>query len=382
MILNRIEILDFKNIPDTRLEFSPGVNCLVGLNGMGKSNLLEAIHMMCLARGMSSMPESALIRHGADMLAIKGDFTSDAGTEERVAVGIVKGKGKSLKRNGKEYERISAHIGAFPLVCVTPADSMLVSGSAEERRRLTDMVISQADPVYLTHLIRYSRSLESRNRMLRAGVRDDLLYESVESAMTIAANEIHAARRRWVADIAPRLSSYYSMIAGNEERASLEYRSVLNDATLPEVFADRRAKDIALGYTSQGIHRDDLGTSLGDYSMRRLGSQGQVKSFTLALRLAIFDYLKTTGGKTPILLLDDIFDKLDASRVEHILQMVSSGDNFGQIFITDTNRGHIDYILGRLEGNPKLFEVSHGTFTEIPRGNIHTDMPTAAEPEI
>lgn len=377
MILNRIEILDFKNIPDTRLEFSPGVNCLVGLNGMGKSNLLEAIHMMCLARGMSSMPESALIRHGADMLAIKGDFISDAGVEERVAVGIVKGKGKSLKRNGKEYDRISAHIGAFPLVSVTPADSMLVSGSAEERRRLMDMVISQADSVYLTHLIRYSRSLESRNRMLRAGVRDDLLYESVESAMELAATEIHAARRRWVADIAPRLSEYYSMIAGNAERASLEYRSVLNDASLREVFTDRRAKDIALGYTSQGIHRDDLTTSLGDYSMRRLGSQGQVKSFTLALRLAIFDYLKSTGGKTPILLLDDIFDKLDASRVEHILHMVSTGDNFGQIFITDTNRGHIDSILGRLEGNPKLFEVTDGSFTEIsPRGAASEESST------
>lgn len=364
MVLNRIEILDFKNIPEARLDFSPGVNCLVGLNGMGKSNMLEAIHMMCLARAMSSIPESALIRHGADMLAIKGDFTSDSGTEERVAVGIVRGKGKSLKRNGKEYDRISAHIGAFPLVSVTPADSMLVSGSAEERRRLTDMVISQADPVYLSHLIRYNRSLESRNRMLRAGVRDDLLYESVEAAMNIAATEIHAARTRWVADIAPRLSEYYSLIAGNSESASIEYRSVLNDATLPYVLAASRAKDIALGYTSKGVHRDDLATSLGDYSMRRLGSQGQVKSFILALRLAIFDFLKASGGKTPILLLDDIFDKLDASRVEHILKMVSSGDNFGQIFITDTNRSHIDSILTGLEGDTKLFEVTDGAFTE------------------
>ncbi len=358
MVLNRIEILDFKNIPEARLDFSPGVNCLVGLNGMGKSNMLEAIHMMCLARAMSSMPESALIRHGADMLAIKGDFTSDAGTEERVAVGIVRGKGKSLKRNGKEYDRISSHIGAFPLVSVTPADSMLVSGSAE------DMVISQSDPVYLSHLIRYKRSLESRNRMLRAGVRDDLLYESVEAAMNVAATEIHAARTRWIADIAPRLSEYYTLIAGNAESASIEYHSVLNESSLPDVLAACRAKDIALGYTSRGIHRDDLATSLGDYSMRRLGSQGQVKSFILALRLAIFDFLKASGGKTPILLLDDIFDKLDASRVEHILKMVSSGDNFGQIFITDTNRSHIDSILTGLEGETKLFEVTDGSFTE------------------
>ncbi len=241
---------------------------------------------------------------------------------------------------------------------------MLVSGSAEERRRLTDMVISQSDPVYLSHLIRYNRSLESRNRMLRAGVRDDLLYESVEAAMNVAATEIHAARTRWIADIAPRLSEYYTLIAGNAESASIEYHSVLNESSLPDVLAACRAKDIALGYTSRGIHRDDLTTSLGDYSMRRLGSQGQVKSFILALRLAIFDFLKASGGKTPILLLDDIFDKLDASRVEHILKMVSSGDNFGQIFITDTNRSHIDSILTGLEGETKLFEVTDGSFTE------------------
>lgn len=365
MILNNIEILDFKNISDARLEFSPGVNCLVGLNGMGKSNMLEAIHLMCLARGMSSMPESALIRHGADMLAVKGNFTSDAGTEETVSVGIVKGKGKSLKRNGKEYDRISRHIGSFPLVSVTPADSMLVTGSAEERRRLMDMVISQADASYLSHLIRYTRSLESRNRMLRAGVRDDLLYESIESAMEQAAVQIHRARREWVDAIGPKLSEYYTLIAGNDETASLGYKSILNEVTLRQALTDRRAKDIALGFTSQGVHRDDLTMSLGDYSMRRLGSQGQVKSFTLALRLAIFDYLKATGGKTPILLLDDIFDKLDARRVEHILQMVSKGDDFGQIFITDTNRGHIDSILSHLDGAPKLFEVKDGAFTEI-----------------
>ena len=366
MILNSIEILDFKNIPEARLDFSPGVNCLVGLNGMGKSNMLEAIHLLCLARGMSSIPESSLIRHGSGMLGVKGKFTADAGTDEAVAVGILKGKGKSLKRNGKEYDRISRHIGAFPLVSVTPADSTLVTGSAEERRRLMDMVISQADASYLSHLIRYTRSLESRNRMLRAGVRDNLLYESIETAMEQAAVEIHRARREWVAAIAPGLSDYYSLIAGNNETASLGYKSILNDATLKDVLAERRQKDIVLGYTSQGLHRDDLTMDLGEYSMRRLGSQGQIKSFTLALRLAIFDYLKRASGKTPLLLLDDIFDKLDASRVEHILRMVSEGENFGQIFITDTNRGHIDSIIARLEGSPKLFEVKEGAFTELP----------------
>ncbi len=201
--------------------------------------------------------------------------------------------------------------------------------------------------------------------MLRAGVRDDLLYESVETAMTQAATEIHRARSQWVADIAPALTRYYAIISGDHEQTSIAYRSVLNDAPLTQVMAEARAKDIALGYTSKGVHRDDLSMALNDYSLRRLGSQGQIKSFTLALRLAIFDYLKATRGKTPILLLDDIFDKLDASRVEHILHMVSTGDDFGQIFITDTNRGHIDSILADLEGTPRLFEVSEGEFKEI-----------------
>lgn len=365
MILNNIDIVDFKNIAEARLEFSPAINCLVGLNGMGKSNLLEAIHLMCLARGMSAMPESAMIRHGHDMYAVKGSFTSDAGTDETISIGVVKGKGKSLKRNGKEYPKISAHIGAFPLVSVTPADTMIVSGSAEERRKLMDMVISQADGSYLTQLIRYNRSLESRNRMLRAGVRDDILYESVESAMESAASFVNAARKKWVAEMAPRLASYYELIAGNSEKASMEYSSVLNNATLQEVLAASRAKDIALGFTSKGVHRDDILTYLGDYSMRRMGSQGQVKSFALALRLSIFDYLREASGKTPILLLDDIFDKLDAERVRHILEMVSESENFGQIFITDTNRQHIDSILSSIRGEARLFEVSNGAFTPI-----------------
>ena len=367
MRLDSIELLDFKNIHECRLNFSAGVNCLVGLNGMGKSNLLEAINFLCIARGFSSMPESALIRHGSEMFSIRGSFTSDSGTAEQISAGLVRGKGKSLKRNGKEYGRISEHFGAFPIVSVTPADSAIVSGGAEERRRLTDMVISQADPVYLSRLIRYTRALESRNRMLRAGVRDDLLYESVEAAMTEAAKEIHSSRDKWIREISPTLSEYYAVIAGNTEEASIEYKSVLNEASLPQVLAESRAKDIALGYTSRGVHRDDLTTRLGEYSMRRLGSQGQVKSFTLALRLAIFDYLRKANGKTPILLLDDIFDKLDARRVEHILRMVTDNAGFGQIFITDTNRSHIDKILSNLNGDPRLFEVSDGVITPVER---------------
>lgn len=367
MLLQKIDILNFKNIPDASLEFGAGVNCLLGLNGMGKSNLLEAIHFLCMARPIRSVPEQMLLRHGCDSMMVKGDFEMDSGTRECVSCSIVKGKGKTLRRNDKEYSRISQHIGRFPIVTVTPADSELVTGSAEVRRRLMDMVISQADASYLSRLIRYNRSLESRNKMLRAGVRDHLLYESVEAQMADAASQIHNARREWVEEIILDFSRYYSRISGDAETASLQYRSVLSEQSMQEVFDSQRARDIALGYTSAGIHRDDISTRLDQYSMRRIGSQGQVKSFTLALRLAIFDYLKRRGGIKPILLLDDIFDKLDSQRVGRIISEVSSDDNFGQIFITDTNREHLDETLAGLRpgASSKLFEVSDGMFNEI-----------------
>lgn len=364
MKLDRIDILNFKNIPEARLEFSAGVNCLLGMNGMGKSNLLEGVYFLSMARPIHSLPESALIRHGEEMMMVKGDYTTDAGGEETVSCGIIKGKGKTLKRSGKEYARISEHIGKFPIVTVLPSDSELVSGSGENRRRLMDMVISQADPLYLAHLIKYNRALESRNKMLRAGVRDTLLYESIESGLCGAAVEVYKSRQEWVEKLSPDFRKYYSLISGDAERASIGYSSVLKDRPPEEILKESRAKDQILGFTSQGVHRDDLKTGLGDYSMRRLGSQGQVKSFTIALKLAIFDYLRRSSGLTPILLLDDIFDKLDSSRVGRIMEVVSGGD-FGQIFITDTNREHLDETISSIRSESKLFEVSDGHFTEI-----------------
>lgn len=365
MLIAKVEILNFKNIAEANLEFSSGVNCLLGLNGMGKSNLLESIHFLSMARPLRSVPETSLIRHGEEMLMVKGEYLMDTGATESVSCGLVKGKGKTLRRNGKEYRRISEHIGKFPIVTVTPGDSEIVTGSGDVRRKLMDMVISQADSAYLARLIRYNRGLESRNKMLRAGVHDRLLYESVETNMAEAAAAIHQARRNWVEDIKPGFARYYSRISDDAEQTSLFYRSALNERTLNEVFDSERARDLALGFTSAGIHRDDLLMRLGDYSMRRIGSQGQVKTFTIALRLAIFDYLREKGGVTPILLLDDIFDKLDSSRVARIIAEVSDSGNFGQIFITDTNREHLDEILAGIRPESRLFEVEDGKFSLI-----------------
>ena len=362
MVIEKADILNFKNIPDARVEFSEGVNCLLGRNGMGKSNLLEAIHFVCMARPMNPLPEASLIRHGEDMMSVNASFSMDSGTREKVSIGIVRGKGKSLKRNGKDYDRISHHIGKFPIVSVTPRDSELITGAAEERRRMMDMVISQADGAYLSQLIRYNRALESRNRMLRAGVKDPLLYESIEQVMAEASATVHAAREKWIREISPKVSANYSEIAGNEEKLSISYQSILNDNSLPDVLARNRGKDTALGYTSAGIHRDDIVAELNGYSLRRVGSQGQVKTFTIALRLAIFDYLKATAGETPLLLLDDIFDKLDSVRVSRIMGLVSRSTAFGQIFITDTNREHLDETLAALQGPKQLIMVEDGSF--------------------
>lgn len=366
MTIENVDILNFKNIPEARLEFSRGVNCLLGRNGMGKSNLLEALHFVCMARPMSSLPESGLIRHGEQMMSVAANFAMDrTDAREKVNIGIVRGKGKTLKRNGKEYERLSQHIGTFPVVSVTPADSEIVTGAAEERRRMADMVISQASPAYLAALIRYRKSLENRNSLLRAGISDPLLYESIESMMAEAAATVHEGRRSWIETVAPLIAANYAEIAGTPEQLRLDYVSVLNDLTMEEVLRKNRAKDAALGYTSAGVHRDDIAPLLDGFPLRAYGSQGQIKSFTIALRLAIFRYLRSTLGETPLLLLDDIFDKLDSSRVGNIMRLVSSREEFGQIFITDTNREHLDETLAFLSGDKQMIGVEGGNFQPI-----------------
>ena len=365
MHLERISILNFKNIAVADLDFSPRLNCLIGLNGMGKSNLLEAIHLLSFARGFNSARESALVRKGEQMMMVQGRYAHRSGNHDDVSCGIVSGKRKILKCTSKEYDRISEHIGRFPIVTISPADSELISGSAEHRRRLMDTVISQSDKPYLSLLIRYNKAMEARNKMLRAGIKDRLLYMSIEEQMSATATEINATRQRWTNGLSPVFASLYTKIAGDTESASVAYRSALNEATMSDIFERNRDKDRILGYTSAGIHRDDLIVTLGDFNMRQAGSQGQIKTFTIALRLAVFDYLCGHGSATPILLLDDIFDKLDSRRVERIMEIVSADNHFGQIFVTDTNLRHIDDILSGIGGDYRLFNVENGSFSPI-----------------
>lgn len=365
MILNSLAITNFKNIADARLEFSPKINCLLGNNGMGKSNLLDAIYYLSFCKSFSGMADSALTRRGSDFTTLRGLYTR-RGTDEELTLGMQTGKRKSFKRKGKEYERLSAHIGAFPLVMIAPADQELISGTGEERRRFMDMVISQTDPVYLDHLIRYGRALQQRNKMLRDHVVDHALYLAVELALSRSAEYLTRARMRWVEELTGIFNEIYSRIATDGETPSLVLRSHLADApdSLQALLDSARRHDEAVGHTSVGPHRDDIDLQLCQMPVRRAASQGQCKTYTIALRLAQYEFLRRAVGFKPLLLLDDIFDKLDATRVERLIRVVSDS-GFGQIFITDTNRDHLDSIIASIDYPHRSWMVADGEFTPL-----------------
>lgn len=366
MILKQIKICNFKNIDEARLEFSPKVNGLLGNNGVGKSNLLDAIYYLSFCKSFSGMTDSMLLRRGEDFMMVQGSYVR-RGLDEEVSIGLNKGRRKSLRRQGKEYQRLSAHIGAFPLVMSSPEDIELIRGASDCRRRLMDMVISQSDHIYLDELIRYGRSLEQRNKLLRDGVADRNLYMAVEIAMDRAATYIHSARAKWVERLTSIFQTYYEAVAGSGEKVSLTYDSSLNSpgANMTVLLDGARRRDELLRHTSVGPHRDDIEMLIDGMPMRRAASQGQCKTYSIALRLAQYDFLRSTlEGMKPLLLLDDIFDKLDASRVERIMEVVTRPE-FGQIFVTDTNRTHLDEIMSHTAGDYALWHVSDGTFTPL-----------------
>lgn len=362
MLLDTLSLSNFKNITEATLEFSPSINCLLGNNGMGKSNLLDAIYYLSFVRSFSGLTDSRLVTCGTDYMMLRGAYTRK-GVAEELTAGLVAGKRKSFKRGGKEYQRLSDHIGLFPVVLISPADSDLITGTGEERRRFMDMVISQGDPQYLDHLIRFGRALQQRNKLLHARVVDHNLYKAIEIAMAVSAGYICDRRRRWIDELAPMLTTLYGSIAGDGEFPAISYRTHLEgDKTYEELLDNSRRHDEAVGYTTVGPHRDDIELMLNDLPVRKAASQGQCKSFTIALRLAQYDFLHRASGLTPLLLLDDIFDKLDATRVERIVAIVKDSDRFGQIFITDTNRDHLDSIMKLTGASYRMWHVENGKF--------------------
>ena len=365
MILEKISLINYKNIQTATLELSPKINCFIGQNGVGKTNVLDAIYYLSFCHSANNPNDSQVIRHGEAFLMIEGKYGDRSQEELLITCGIKRGQKKHFKKNKKEYKRLSEHIGLIPVVMVSPSDTLLIDGGSEERRRLMDMVISQYDRSYIEHLNRYNKALLQRNTMLRAEEEPNYDVMSLwEEQMAMSGEQIYQKRDAFVKEMVPIFQRFYETISGNREQVALNYVSHCQRGPLLEVIQRDRFKDRAVGYSLHGIHRDDLEISLAGHQMKREGSQGQHKTFVIALKLAQFDFLKRTNTQTtPLLLLDDIFDKLDAQRVEQIVSLVA-GNEFGQIFITDTNRDHLDQILSASSHDYKIFYVENGNVEE------------------
>ena len=364
MILKRLSILNYKNIEQADLEFSPKVNCFIGQNGMGKTNLLDAIYYLSFCKSSSNPIDSQVMRHDSDFFVVQGLYESEQGTEEDIYCGMKRRQKKTFKRNKKAYQRFSEHVGFIPLVMVSPSDGEFILGGSEERRRFMDVAISQHDKEYLAELINYDKALQQRNALLKQEEEPDAeLLALWEEMMARSGTLIYQRRRAFITELVPIFQSFYAQISGEREEVSLAYSSHGDRGDLLDVIRDGRAKDRIMGYSLHGTHKDDLQMLLGGYPIKREGSQGQNKTYLIALKLAQFDFLRRSGQTVPILLLDDIFDRLDASRVEQIVKLVA-GDKFGQIFITDTNRDHLDKIMEKVEGDYKVFSVENGMIQE------------------
>ena len=373
MILESLNILNYRNIREASLEFAPKLNCFVGLNGQGKTNILDAIYLLSFAKSAFTAQDSLNITHGEEMAMVQGVYKVQSdevqGTKDFViSCGLRKGVKKQFRKDKKDYPRLIDHIGLIPLVMISPSDQQLIEEGSDERRRFMDVVISQLDRRYLDCLTKYNALLKQRNALLKQYADSpepphDLL-EVLEWQMIEPAEYIYRARTEFFEAFEPYFAKTYAQISGSAEIPHLKYVSQLQDRDLRDSYVKTRQRDLILGWTSQGIHKDDLDMRLGEYPLKQVGSQGQQRTFVLALKLAQSLYIsgvesqKSKVESKPILLLDDIFDRLDSERVERIVEMVQ-GDEFGQIFITDTDRQHLTEIV-KPNDNAKIFHVENG----------------------
>lgn len=362
MHLTKLTLSNFKNLRECELQLSGNMNCFIGDNGAGKTNILDAIYYLSFSKSFFNPSDQLNVLHNESWFMIKGVYERN-GEQEQIVCSFQQGNKKILKRNSKTYRRISDHIGLLPLVMVSPGDSVLISGGSEERRKFVDGVISQYDTAYLEDLLRYNRVLQQRNNLLKqlagSNSSDREVLELYDAELSAAGTRIHARRKEFIAQLVPVFQQYYTAISQDAERVDLSYLSDLHDNSFDRLLEASHRKDLMLQYTSAGIHKDDLNMSLSGYSIRKSGSQGQQKTFLVALKLAQFEFIREQSSIKPILLLDDIFDKLDRHRVQQIVSLVAD-DHFGQIFITDTNREHLDAILQSVNSDHRLFKVTHG----------------------
>lgn len=367
MHLKKLSLLNFKNYEEAELEFSERINCFIGPNGVGKTNLLDAIHYLALCKSYFNAIDSQNILHDKDFCIIQGVFEL-AGEEENIYCGIQKNKRKQFKRNKKDYPKLSDHIGLIPLVMISPSDSSLIMDGGEERRKFINGVISQFDRLYLENVLNYNRVLLQRNTYLKSAgesiSHDTAMLEVYDDQLSRYGQDIFFQRQKFIKDMLPVFNRFYNYISGEKEIVSLEYKSQLEKMNLLELLKESLRKDKVLQYTTCGIHRDDLEMNLDGYPLKKVGSQGQQKTFQLALKLGKFEFIRQVSGKIPILLLDDVFDKFDNQRVEQIVRLVAE-NMFGQIFITDTDHERINAILDRTGIPGKIFSINERSEVKI-----------------
>jgi len=371
MHLKRLNLINFKNYSELDIELCEGINCFVGNNGVGKTNLFDSIYYLSFCKSYFNPSDSQNIIHDGSFFMIQGEFDK-AGENEKIYCGLKRNHKKQFKRNDKEYQKLADHIGFIPLVMVSPADSALILEGSEERRKYINGVISQYNREYLDNLIKYNKALLQRNRLLKDFGRnrryDEDGLDIWDLQLASLDTKIYDVRKQFINDLLPIFQHYYNYISQGSEEVELSYNSQGDQGSWYDQLVMHREKDRMLQFSTVGIHKDDLKLSLKGYPIKKQGSQGQQKTFLLALKLAQYDFLKKVSKIKPVILLDDVFDKLDADRVTQIIKLVSK-DHFGQIFITDTNENHMSEILSRIPTEHKVFRVEKQGVSQIPNGN-------------
>ncbi len=359
MIINQLSLINFKNHSEQSFDFSPQINCFVGNNGVGKTNILDALHYLSVGKSFLGNSDLNNIKSEEDFFVIESEIQNDD-KEDIIKILLPRESKKLIKKNDKAYDRLADHIGYLPSVMISPYDSNLISDSGESRRKFLDAMISQTDSAYLFDLIQYQKTIQQRNALLKNFAKnryfDKDSLEIYDDPISNFGTRIFEKRKEFVEKLNPIVQHYYDIISGGKEKVSVVYESHLAENTFQALLAESIDKDRALTYTSKGIHKDDLIFEMNGNAIKKIGSQGQQKSFLVALKLAQINRIKELTGKSPILLLDDIFDKLDDTRVSQLIELVNK-ENFGQIFITDTHKERTENVVKRIHEESRIFEI-------------------------
>ncbi|MCD4679725.1 MAG: DNA replication/repair protein RecF [Bacteroidales bacterium] len=368
MFLNKLTLVNFKNYTEASLSFSDKLNCFIGDNGVGKTNILDAIHYLSFCKSYFNSIDTQNILHDEAFFSIHGFYNKNGNKTDKISCVQKRGHRKQFKLNNKEYDRLADHIGMFPLVMTSPSDINLIHGGSDERRKYLDSVISQFDKLYLDDLINYNKVLNQRNSLLRSFAENHSFDKTSlaiwDEQLIRLGNVIHKKREDFFKELNPIFQQYFETISGGREKVSLIYDSQLFQGDFPELLDTALNKDRIMRFSTVGIHKDDLKFNIGDYPIKKFGSQGQQKSFLIAIKLAQFEYTKKMKGFKPVLLFDDIFDKLDDFRVKHLIELVGN-NNFGQVFITDTQKERIARIFTTVNVDHKIFKIENGIIEEI-----------------